>query len=115
MNRPGQTKIVEDVELDLLTPNERIQRGKAHRRVMFWSTPRSPLKTPQLDGKKGDEQRKWVQAYKRAAAEMIRQENFGRYNGGNCMPTCLSCCKFFVLRCFVESISFETSFTSASK
>jgi hypothetical protein len=70
-----------DAELDLLTPNERVQRKKARERVAFFAIPRSPVRTP-AEGKRAADKKKWTEAYKLAATEEERQRNFGRYSGG---------------------------------
>jgi hypothetical protein len=100
---------VGDAELDLLTPNERIQRKKARERVAFWAIPRSPVRTP-AEGKRAVEKKRWTEAYKLAAAEEERQHNFGRYSGGKNVLTNIAQALFLKARLFTfstRSMSFK--------
>jgi hypothetical protein len=84
--RDHDLKAVTDEELDLQTPNQRVQRNRRRGLSVF---ARPATATPQIvdddqaeADKKARERQKWAAIFKRAEDEEARQQKFGRYSAG---------------------------------
>lgn len=77
---------VTDEGLDLLTPNQRIQKIRRSG-VSVWVRPAtatarvSDEDDPEVD-QKAKERKKWAGIFRRAEEEEARQQSFGRYSAG---------------------------------